>query len=202
MRINIFGVRISFSFLFLLLVSFGIVTSVQGQRVIMFALFSAVIHEIGHIVFITFLKEKPCSIDIGLYEVKINSNIDSCSFKEDLLITLAGVFFNFTLALILWITSLSFDSLWIIELCLCSLCVGLINLVPIESFDGGQLVYIIISRLLSVKAANAIMTVTTIIFVFPFTILGIYLLFSSQYNFSLLFIAIYLLIFIFKKYLS
>lgn len=200
MKIKLFGVRISFDFLSVFLIAFGVITSIQGQRAILFSLISAVIHEIGHVVLITFLNKKPRSIDIRLYEVRINCDINCCGFKYDILITLAGVLFNFLFYIILYVLYLLLGHNCILELCLCNICVGLINIVPIESFDGGQLLSILLSRFLSEKTVNKIILIISTIFIFPLSLMGIYFLFASQFNFSLLFITIYMFFMLLSKY--
>lgn len=200
MRVNLLGIRISFDFLSLFLVCFGIVTSIQGQRIILFSLISAVLHEVGHILFISILYNKPYTIDVKLYEVKINCSISGCSFRDDILITLAGILFNFSLTFILYFLHCLIGINWIMELGLCNFCIGVINLLPIENFDGGQLLSILLSRFLPENTVNRIMLIITIIFIFPFSLISVYFLFVSQYNYSLLFITIYILMMVLSKY--
>ena len=83
MRVKLFGVRISLSFWFVVFLTFGIVTSVQGQRLILCSLLSALIHEAGHIILISHFRGKPVSIYIKPCEVSINCCCCDYNLKED-----------------------------------------------------------------------------------------------------------------------
>ena len=73
-------------------------------------------------------------------------------------------------------------------------------MLPVMSLDGGQLLYLILSRRLSENSAEKVVNIITFIFIFPLAALGFLLLFKSKYNFSLLFVCVYLIFsLIFKK---
>ena len=61
------------------------------------------------------------------------------------------------------------------------------------SLDGGQLMYVILSRKFSEKSAERIINITAVIILFPLTVLGFMVLLNSKYNFSLLFVCTYLI---------
>ena len=79
---------------------------------------------------------------------------------------------------------------------------GIFNLLPIETTDGGQILKIILSKKISVTTADTIMTVLSFIFIIPISIAGFYVLINSQYNYTMLFAVLYFvtaLVFGFKK---
>ena len=74
-----------------------------------------------------------------------------------------------------------------------NLCTGLFNMLPVMSLDGGQLMYVILCGKFSGKSAERIINITALIILFPLTVLGFTVLLNSKYNFSLLFVCIYLI---------
>ena len=73
-----------------------------------------------------------------------------------------------------------------------SLC--LLNLLPVMSFDGGQLLYILLSRRFTGHTAEKTVNIITFIALFPIAVLGFIILFNSDYNFSLLFVCGYIIL--------
>lgn len=200
MSIKLFDIRINLSFLSVLLLSYGIIMSACGQSIILMSLISALIHELGHFYSISIFKGKPTSLEIKFFEVKINCNDNNYSYIEDVIITSSGIAVNFIFALILRIVNIPLDLTLIDEFCACNLFIGLINLVPLDSFDGGQLLSLLLSRFMTARKVSIITGIITIIVIFPLMILGVYILFVSKYNFSVLYIALYLIVISFLKY--
>ena len=73
-----------------------------------------------------------------------------------------------------------------------NLSVGLFNILPVMSLDGGQLLYLILSRFFSDTVSQRTVNIITFIIIFPLAFFGFILLFNSKYNFSLLIVCIYL----------
>lgn len=72
--------------------------------------------------------------------------------------------------------------------------VGLFNLIPVMSLDGGQLLYLLLSRRFDEALAERLVNIVTFLFIFPLAAVGFLLLLKSKYNFSLLFVCIYLVL--------
>ena len=62
------------------------------------------------------------------------------------------------------------------------------------SFDGGQLLYILLSRRFTGHTAEKAVNIITFIALFPIAVLGFIILFNSDYNFSLLFVCGYIIL--------
>jgi stage IV sporulation protein FB len=70
--------------------------------------------------------------------------------------------------------------------------------------DGGQLIYILLVKRFTPEISAKILEVITIITALPIFFIGIMVMLNSKYNFSLLFIGIYLILSLFirdEKYL-
>lgn len=193
LRINIFSVRLSVSFWALLPVSFAVVSSVGGQQLVLICLLCTIVHEAGHLVMICRYRGRPDSISVYPFEIRINSDLTCVTAKEELFIVSFGIIFNLLLSAVAGLLYLAFPDYLLLEIAFSSLCIGLLNLIPAESFDGGQLFRMILLRFFSQKVSDLILNVISMIMILPLTVVGVAVMFLSQYNFSVLFIALFLI---------
>ncbi|MBR1731857.1 MAG: hypothetical protein IJ725_05440, partial [Ruminococcus sp.] len=112
-------------------------------------------------------------------------------YKGDLFITAAGPAVNILLFLIFYYINS--------QLALVNLFIGAFNLLPAASLDGGQLLYLFLTRRLTGRISAFIIYIITIIVSIPLFIIGILVLFQSRYNFSLLLISLFLILSLFIK---
>ncbi len=195
MRLKINSFYIYISFPSIALISIMILSNFMTSYFL--CLIAIIIHETGHLLFMVLLKCYPAGIEIKSFNIKI---IKKFRYKEkyykDILITLAGPVFN----ILSFSVFLNFNS----KLSYINLFVGLFNLLPAASLDGGQLIYLFLRKRFSAEISTKITDIITIITAFPVCLSGIMILFSSKYNFSLLFIGLYLFLSVFireEKYL-
>ncbi|MDO4199768.1 MAG: site-2 protease family protein [Clostridia bacterium] len=78
-----------------------------------------------------------------------------------------------------------------------SFIIGMINILPIESLDGGEAVGLILHKFFSYENAKKISNVLSLVFLVPATFFGIFLGIKSRHNISVIMLALYL---IFEKY--
>lgn len=157
-------------------------------------LFAVIIHEIGHLIPINIFGEMPDKIKILLFEIYISDSYRmKRSRKQNLIIIFFGPFVNF-ICFILFFLLYLFCNDSFLSLAVANLSVGLFNILPVISFDGGQLLYLILTKYFSDKSAERIVNIVTFIFIFPLLLLGFLLLFYSKYNFSLLLVCVYLIL--------
>lgn len=198
MRFNICSTKVEVSFTLICFAAIGIIlTTFEG---FLFCLTSLVIHEAGHLTAMCILGFPPETIKLSLFEITISDRGRYCRrFFDNFLIILCGPLFNFICFIVFYLLYLlCYEVLF--PIAAVNLSVGLFNLLPVMSLDGGQLLYLILSRRLSEKSAEKIVNIITFIFIFPLAALGFLLLFKSKYNFSLLFVCVYLIFsLVFKK---
>ncbi len=139
----------------------------------------------------------PLGVSIKAFNISILENKRyNSELSKDIIITLAGPLFN----IIAFIILLFFYR----EFALVNLFVGVFNLLPAASLDGGQLIYLLLIKRFTHEITAKILDVITIITALPIFFIGIMVLLNSKYNFSLLFIGIYLILSLFirdEKYL-
>ena len=161
-------------------------------------LISAFIHEIGHLIAIYLTKGKIKQVTFGLINVDIvkedytlNSNI-----KNELLIFSSGPLINFIIALIFGFLNTTNNSELYKLISYQNIFLGIVNLLPINSLDGGKILESILSRKLEYNLSERILSITSFIFLVPLCTLGILVLIKSKYNFSLLILGCYLISYI------
>lgn len=199
MRFKLFGINFFVSYWAILFLSYGVITSGKGQPLILVCLISSLLHEIGHLFFIFKYSRCPSAIRVYPYEIKMECTIKNISVKQDVMITSAGIIVNFLLSIVLYVLYIVFGFSIFLQIALCNLSIGLFNLLPIASTDGGQLLNILLSQFLGGRALALISGLVTCVVLFFISLLGVYVLFISRYNFSLLFIGIYFLIIFINK---
>ena len=138
---------------------------------------AAVVHELGHMLMMRLRSVRITGLRLRLFDVLIEAD-EPPSFGADVLITLGGPAANLAFSF---------------EIGMPQLALGVFNLLPAMSLDGGHLLRICLERRYSARVCDIILTITTIVFVLPLMTAGIYLLFKSKYNYSFLAISLYLL---------
>lgn len=188
MRLRIKGFALTISFPAICLFTVLIILNCDY----IYCLFGITLHEAGHIAAILILKHNIKGVSISLFDIKIlEKSRYKLNLKIDLIVTAAGPFINLLLFSAFYYFNTTFA--WI------NLFIGLFNLLPAMSLDGGQLLYLILSYKLSSKASTLIIDIITTVLSIPLFFFGIVILLNSQYNFSLLFISIYLVLSLFIK---
>ncbi len=200
MRFNCFGIPFYVSYWTVFLVAFSFVTAGAGQGIILMSLVSTTIHEVGHLVFICIYRGKPQKIGVYFFEVKISSDDNESTWFQDLLITFAGIAANGVAAVVALSVNMAVSCGLLMDFFWCNVAIGLLNAFPFVSFDGGQLLLMVLSVFVQEKSALKIVNVASVVLFFPLVLAGIYILFNTRNNFSLLFVSVYLLsIFISKE---
>lgn len=154
---------------------------------------AVIIHECGHLFAMLICKSPPGKIKISLFEIKIiNSSRQLNTTRQNIFIIFFGPLVNFICFILFYLLYLC-NSEFLLPIAMANLCTGLFNMLPIISLDGGQLMYVILCGKFSEKSAERIINITAVIILFPLTVLGFTVLLNSKYNFSLLFVCIYLI---------
>lgn len=190
MGIRIKNFKIYVSFPFVALITLMILNGFYVGYYLCFL--SVLIHECGHLIAMLILKVNVSGLEISAFDIKIIEKGKSInSFKKEFIITSFGPLFNLTaFSAFLYLNKVfAFVNLFI----------GLFNLLPCSTLDGGQLLCLILSRRFSRKIVRRILNIATVVVFFPVFLTGIYILLSSRYNFSLLFLSLYLLMSLFVK---
>ncbi len=114
------------------------------------------------------------------------------SARENLLIIFFGPFANFICFLPSFLLYL-IGAEGALPFAAANCSVGLFNLLPVMSLDGGQLAYILLCKRLSSDRAERAVDALTFVFIFPLAALGFWLTLRAR-NVSLLFVSVYLVL--------
>lgn len=188
MKFKLFSVELSIPFLAIALMSVVVVLDTSYK--FLACLLSAVIHESGHLFAMYLFSVKPKSITVKLFDFVIDADIES-GFWSQFTITIMGPMFNLLFSLLL----LPVSKL----LSITNLCIGVFNLLPILSFDGGHALRLSLCTKFSSTVSENIVKAITFVLLVPLLFLGIMVLFYSKYNYSLLLISLYLVAILFTK---
>lgn len=156
-------------------------------------------HEMGHVVAAKILKTPIHEINFCAMSIDIQKppNYYQKSFIQKMAIILSGCIFNLFIFIILSGIYMISENKFIILAALQSLAIGAVNILPIESLDGGEAVNLILGRHLNYERAQRISSILSLIFLMCLAFLGIFLIIKSGRNVSVVLLALYL---IFQKY--
>ena len=168
--------------------------------IISYGFLFALVHEIGHILAMMLFKVKIEKIKFGFINIDLFSS--SCDKiikdKVNIIILFSGFFANMLFCLIFYICFFyggeKIYYFWSMQ----NLFIGILNLLPVDSLDGGKILRIILNKHFSFFLVEKILKYISIVILIPLFLLGVYVLFYSCCNFSLFILAIYLIIFLVK----
>ena len=167
---------------------------------VMICFVSVVCHESGHILALHHYGAYPRRIKLTLFDIAIlDRQKITRKCKDELIISLAGVTVNFILAIISYFFLTIMPNYYIQVFFDTNMTLGLFNLLPIDSLDGGQALLIILENHFSPAKADLILEVISFIILLPVLIMGFLVLLQSKYNFTLLLTALYLITIILIK---
>lgn len=190
MRFKISSTEITVSYLLICLAAICVIAGAFENFIC--CLISVIIHESGHITAMCIFGFAPDRIKISLFEISINDKSrHKRTFWQNLIIIFSGPFYNFICFIVFYLLYLIGNEIFYV-IAMANLSVGLFNMLPVLSLDGGQLLYAILTRFFSDVFSEKIVNIITFIFLFPLFALGFLLLFKSKYNFSLLIVCVYL----------
>ncbi|MDY6201893.1 site-2 protease family protein [Ruminococcus sp.] len=190
MKFRVLKTEITISYLIICTASICIIAGIFDS--FLYCLFAIIIHETGHIILMCIFGYAPEKIKISLFEISISDRKrQERSFILNFLIIFFGPFANFICFILFYLLYLIGND-YFLYFAAANFSVGLFNILPVMSLDGGQLLYLILSRFFSDTVSQRIVNVITFIIIFPLATFGFILLFNSKYNFSLLIVCIYL----------
>lgn len=152
------------------------------------ALFCCVVHELGHIICLYILGEKPKLIELSFYGVRLEQNNNCMNFFENITVYLSGPAANFILSALLF----AFGRIYGIKtMAVTSVCVGVFNMLPCVPLDGGNLLNLILSCFTSEENCRKISFFVSVLIILPMLICGFVLLFRNG-NITLIAVSGYL----------
>ncbi len=189
MKLKLRRTEVEVSYTLLCLVAVSILLGVW--RDFLWCAAAIAVHESGHLAALAALGCFPQKIKLAPFSIDIADNTRSQrSLRQNAVILFFGPFANFICVLPCYLVYLSKTPV-VLPLLAANVSVGMFNLLPALSLDGGMLLYLLLSRRLSHTTAVRVVHVCTVVCLVPLTALGVMLVTQSR-NPSLLFVSAYL----------
>ena len=157
---------------------------------------AALLHECGHLLAARLLRIPWKSLRMDFMGARLEVSGRLLSYGEEWLLSAAGPFSSFVFAALgaaLW----SISELAVLFSC-ASLLLGLLNLLPIRTFDGGRMLECFLSRFCEERAVHGIMRFCSFLFLFLIWSGAIYFLLRAGDGLSLLFFSMSLFVHFFE----
>ena len=193
LEFSIRGCRLTIRFSFFALLAFCCLFA--GASSSAFLLLAVFLHEAAHLFVMCLFRAPPKSVSLSALGCHmIFSEEKSMGYGKTVLVSLAGPFANL----------FSFGVMALISgqahiFAQASLALGMFHCLPIEPLDGGLALQAFLSSFLEAEKAEKITFVVSLFLLFPLSLLGFLVLLRTRYNFSLLLMSLYLMLYLVLK---
>ncbi len=155
-----------------------------GNRFTAVAILCAAIHEVGHIAAAGLLKMELYELDLGFMGARLKTSGRLHSYKSEISLCAAGPMFNFASALVCMAFFKNKGGMYEFFI-VSSFFLGILNLLPIRSFDGGRIFECILSVCFSPDIARQIIDVTSFAVIFVLWSASVYILLTCAASLNL-----------------
>lgn len=198
MKITFKKIKISFDYITVAFVCGAMVFCHDSRYII--AIVCTALHEMGHIAVMLRYGCEKVDINVNLFNIAISDKQRGMRpYRHDIAIICAGPFVNLLTFAIFKLLYHLYPIEFIYNVAMISLVLGIFNMLPMESTDGGQLVYILLCRVFSPRISQIVMTTITLILLIPIAFAGFIILLRSEYNYTLLFATLYIVALVIMK---
>lgn len=198
MSFRIWGIRFDISFYFFALLSAFFIF--EPDNITACGAIAAVVHEAGHLAAMLMVPGGHVErVSIGVCGVRITARLRG-QYEGWVPVCIAGAGVNIIIAAVCMPLALLTKSHFLSIFGSANICMGAVNLLPVEPLDGGQLLRAIMLRHLSPELADRWCFWVSLLTLVPLVCVGLWLLFRTQYNFSLLILAVWLLSSVLEQY--
>ncbi len=192
------GVEVKIDFLFAASVTLLMCFNTGNE--IRYGILFSILHEFGHLFAIVACSERPETVRFGIFGMTIiRKNDITQDYKKEFITAISGPLMNFFLFLMLFGLFALCRKEILLKSAAMNLMIGLFNITPVFSLDGGRALESMLSQRLPCDRCESVMKAVSVMFLIPMTSLGFYILIKSGYNFTFLAISIYLTVMLFKK---
>lgn len=192
MRFKIKDSLIVIDYLFFFTLSFLLLFN-SGTTIIVLLL--SLFHEAGHVVALLACKGRIKLLKLSAFGMVMVPYDDNLSMTEEMLFVLAGPAVN----IIISMATLPFHNEKMAQISALSLLLGMFNLIPVSSLDGGKALSNFLMLYFNEETVVKAMRVITVIMLIGLSIVGVVMLKINPRNYSILLIVVYLTILFINK---
>lgn len=181
--------KLSFSF-----IAFAVLMMlICDDEIVFLSLGSSVVHESGHLFFIFLVGDKPKTVELTLFGMRIDrAECSEFSYIKEALIASGGIIFNLIFALSCYIIYQVSKSEIFIMLTVVNVIILLINSVPVSVLDFGRVLKCIFLLHFENEKCERILGYISYIFVGFFSVFTIFYCVFIGVNFSLIAVTLYI----------
>lgn len=162
----------------------------DGSGTCAVALFCCIVHEIGHIVCLMILGEKPVAVEFSFYGIKLERKEPSTlTSAEELTVYAAGPIMNFIFSGLMMPFSSDYSGMK--TAAAISLCIGVFNLIPCVPLDGGNILSCFLHYMTDEEMADKLCFYASCAALVSMGLTGVVIFFRSG-NFTLFAVTAYL----------
>lgn len=194
-KINCFGIIVKFDFIFFAIITLFTMLDKSGIGVL--GLLACVIHEIGHIIALVVVGNKPKELAFEGGGMKLVKGDNFLSYDKEIIILLSGSITNFILFIVFYFSTNQINDMSIFAMV--HLVLGVFNLLPINTLDGAKILNIILSKNFNPIFAQRIINFVSIVFIFLLIFISVKMCFNSSLNIMLIFTSVYLILMLLFK---
>lgn len=199
MSFRIKGIRFDVSYYFFALMTAFFI--LEPDSVTACGALAAAVHESGHLLATLAVPGGRVErVRVGVCGLCITTRLRG-SCRGWVPVCVAGAAVNLLLAAVLFALAHLLTDQFIPTLASANLCIGAVNLLPVEPLDGGQLLRALLLSRVSPENADRISFSVSIITLLPLLCVGFWLLMRTRFNFSLLMLGLWLLAGILGEYI-
>ena len=155
-------------------------------KFVFFMLFSAMVHEVGHIATLTLFKVRIKALVLGLFGGTLVLEKKLISYKREALVSLSGPLVNLMFSALFFMILRRGFLPDIFFLFLSNLFYGAFNLLPISSLDGGMALVALLATKKELYDAEKTASSISRITLFFLAVISLFLVSLSAFNISLL----------------
>lgn len=187
---KLFNVQIRIEFMFVGVVTLFLLADKTGISIL--ALIACIIHESGHLIMFFIVGHKPTALAFEITGIRLTKPYTELSYTKELLVQLAGSFTNLAVFCSLLSSLSSINKISIFAVI--NLVIGIFNLIPVKSFDGGKIFEMLALKLFTVKTATSICTLIDAACIAVMLFFTIYSFISGNRSITMIIITVYLML--------
>ena len=178
-------VNISFTFLALLLLC--VISPVW--EIYLYTFLSSLIHEFIHIICILLFKSEITYFSLSVFGANIKrSDSVQLSLIKEAIISLSAPFFNLILGIFTCYYNEEYKAFGFTNIF-----IGIFNLLPFFTFDGGRGVYYLLKYFFSEKTSDSVITVTSVLTAILTAFISVYIFMNYKGNYTLIIFSCYMI---------
>ncbi|MEG0570263.1 MAG: site-2 protease family protein [Oscillospiraceae bacterium] len=186
---KVLGVNVRIEMLFIATITIFLL--VDKSNIGVMSICACILHESGHILMLFLFRCKPKELVFDIIGIKLVNSNNKLSEKKDLCVLVAGSFINFFIFFLLFGFTSSLNNLGLFAVC--NLVLGVFNLLPVSSFDGGKILEIILMRFFSYRTVDVLCRATEILFTLAILVVFILTIIIKKPGITSLVITCYLI---------